>query len=413
MTFLTNVFTYDELRFIWWLLIGVLMLGWAITDGFDVGVGMLLQIIGKNDEERRVLINTVAPHWDGNQVWLITAGGAMFAAWPIAYAASFSGFYLALMLVLMALFFRPTGFEYRSKIESPTWRRLWDWGLTFGSLVPALVIGVAFGNLLQGVPFDYVPNSTSAGLSLAHNLNMPFYHSGWNGNEAGGVWRGFLGLLSLLNWYALIAGLISVFMLVAIGGSYLQLKTVGELRRRSEKATVISAIIACILFVVAGVFLYYSIDGYQVSSAIAANGPSIPSTDKEVTKAAGLWFTNYNKMPLLWIFPLLGVLGFLIAIFSSRTSKGVISFIGTSIALFGVIFTAGVSMFPFIMPSSTTANHSLTMWDASSSYNTLAIMTLVALVMVPIVLLYTVWGYYVMRGRIDVDYVKSKAHQLY
>ena len=138
MTFLTNVFTYDELRFIWWLLIGVLMLGWAITDGFDVGVGMLLQIIGKNDEERRVLINTVAPHWDGNQVWLITAGGAMFAAWPIAYAASFSGFYLALMLVLMALFFRPTGFEYRSKIESPTWRRLWDWGLTFGSLVPAL-----------------------------------------------------------------------------------------------------------------------------------------------------------------------------------------------------------------------------------------------------------------------------------
>ncbi|MFH4415752.1 MAG: cytochrome d ubiquinol oxidase subunit II [Neisseriaceae bacterium] len=413
MDFLMQVFSYEQLRFIWWLLIGVLMLGWAVADGFDAGVGILLRIIGKNDEERRILINTVAPHWDGNQVWLITAGGTMFAAWPIVYAAAFSGFYLALMLVLMALFFRPLAFEYRSKIDSPIWRGIWDWGLTFGSFIPALVIGVAFGNLLQGVPFDFIPNAASSHSVLSGNVNMPFYHGGFNGNEAGGILSGFFGLVSLLNGYALLAGLLSVLMLVAHAGAFLQIKTTGVIRQRSEMVTKVAGSLACILFLLAGVLLYVYIDGYQVTSPINGNGLSIPALDKTVITGPGLWFRNYHNMPFLWTFPLLGIVGFLVAILGSIRHRCILSFIGTSIALLGVIFTAGVTMFPFILPSSTTANHSLIMWDATSSYYTLSIMTLVALIMTPIVLLYTCLGYYLMRGRITPAYIRENSHRLY
>ncbi|WP_373327400.1 cytochrome d ubiquinol oxidase subunit II, partial [Cronobacter turicensis] len=146
---------YEVLRLIWWLLVGILLIGFAVTDGFDMGVGMLTRILGRTDTERRVMINSIAPHWDGNQVWLITAGGALFAAWPLVYAAAFSGFYVAMILVLASLFFRPVGFDYRSKIEDMRWRNMWDWGVFAGSFVPPLVIGVAFGNLLQGVPFHF------------------------------------------------------------------------------------------------------------------------------------------------------------------------------------------------------------------------------------------------------------------
>lgn len=147
------LFDYEVLRFAWWLLIGVLLIGFSVTDGFDIGVGILLRIIGKTDVERRIMINSIAPHWEGNQVWLVTAGGALFAAWPMVYAAAFSGFYVTMMLVLAALFFRPVGFYYRAKLDHPRWRNLWDWGIVVGSLVPAVVFGVIFGNLLQGVPF--------------------------------------------------------------------------------------------------------------------------------------------------------------------------------------------------------------------------------------------------------------------
>jgi cytochrome bd quinol oxidase subunit 2 apoprotein (EC 1.10.3.-) len=148
------MFDYEMLRLIWWALIGVLLIGFTVTDGFDMGVGALLTLIGKTDSERRVMINSVAPHWEGNQVWLVTAGGALFAAWPLVYAVSFSGFYIAMVLTLAALFFRPMGFDYRSKIDDKRWRTAWDWGLVAGGFVPPVIFGVAFGNLLQGVPFS-------------------------------------------------------------------------------------------------------------------------------------------------------------------------------------------------------------------------------------------------------------------
>ena len=186
---------YEVLRVIWWVLVGVLLIGFAITDGFDLGVGALLTLIGKTDDERRVMINTVGPHWDGNQVWFITAGGAIFAAWPMIYATAFSGFYLALALVLIALWMRPLGFDFRSKLEDKRWRTSWDWALFTSGFVPALIFGVAFGNLLLGVPFE-----------LDGNLKATYTGS-------------FFGLLTP---FALVAGLVSVAMILNHGATPLQ-----------------------------------------------------------------------------------------------------------------------------------------------------------------------------------------------
>ncbi len=185
-----DLLDYEILKFIWWVLVGVLLMGFAITDGMDMGVGVLLPFVARTDAERRIAINTVGPHWDGNQVWLITAGGAIFAAWPAVYAAAFSGFYMAMLLVLFALFFRPVGFDYRSKIDDTLWRSAWDWGLFVSGAVPALIFGVAFGNLLQGVPFhlDDMLRSHYQGSLLS-------------------------ALLPLLNPFALLAGVISFGML--------------------------------------------------------------------------------------------------------------------------------------------------------------------------------------------------------
>ncbi|WP_462153220.1 cytochrome d ubiquinol oxidase subunit II, partial [Pseudoalteromonas xiamenensis] len=221
---------YETLKLIWWLLIGVLLIGFAVTDGFDLGVGMLLPILGKDDTTKRVMINTVGPHWEGNQVWLVTAGGALFAAWPQVYAVAFSGFYLAMILVLAALFFRPVGFDYRSKLDNPTWRKMWDNGLFIGSFVPALVFGVAFGNLLQGVPF----------------LLDEYLRATYQGS-----------FFALLNPFAILCGLVSVLMLVTQGATWLQMKTTDELKARSENVSVISAITTAIAFGFAGVWLYF------------------------------------------------------------------------------------------------------------------------------------------------------------
>ena len=376
---------YEALRFIWWLLIGVLLIGFAITDGFDMGVAALLKVLGNSNDERRVMINAIAPHWDGNQVWLITAGGALFAAWPTVYAASFSGFYLALMLTLFALFLRPIGFEYRAKIDSETWRSRWDWALTAGSAIPALIFGVAFGNLLQGVPFHF-----------DDLLRLHYTGSFW----------------ALLNPFALLAGVLSLLMLLNHGATYLQLKTDGELKARSEKLSAIIALLCAALFILAGIWLYAAIDGYTVTSIIDTNAAN-RTTEKTVAIASGAWFANYAKWPLLWLAPALGVAGFILCALASKVSRHALAFISSSLAIAMVILTAGISMFPFVMPSSSHPAHSLTMWDATASETTLMIMFIVACIFVPIVLAYTSWSYFVMRGRLNEQHIRDNSHSLY
>ncbi|GIU12696.1 cytochrome d ubiquinol oxidase subunit II [Shewanella sp. MBTL60-007] len=379
------MFDYEILRFVWWALIGVLFIGFAVTDGFDMGVGALLPIIGKDDTERRIMINSIAPHWDGNQVWLITAGGALFAAWPMVYGVSFSGFYVAMMLTLFALFLRPVGFDYRSKIEDPRWRKSWDYALFVGGFVPPLIIGVAFGNLLQGVPFNF------------DEYLRATYHGGFFG---------------LLNPFGLLAGLVCVSMFMLQGATWLQMKTEGELRVRATKISQLLAVALFVLFGAAGVWLVNGIDGYVITSAIDTHGISDP-TLKTVEVAAGAWLTNYDKYPVTMLFPVLGLLMPILVLLSSRLNRSGFAFFFSSLGIAAVILTCGAAMFPFVMPSSLEPNVSLTMWDSTASQMSLTVMTWAAIIFVPIVLSYTVWTYLKMFGRLSRDFIEKNKTSLY
>ncbi|MBW8186476.1 cytochrome d ubiquinol oxidase subunit II [Shewanella nanhaiensis] len=379
------MFDYEMLRLIWWALIGVLFIGFAVTDGFDMGVGALLPIIGKDDTERRIMINSIAPHWDGNQVWLITAGGALFAAWPMVYGVSFSGFYVAMMLVLFALFLRPVGFDYRSKIEDPRWRKSWDWALFVGGFVPPLIIGVAFGNLLQGVPFNF------------DEYLRATYHGGFFG---------------LLNPFGLLAGIVCVSMFMMQGATWLQMKTEGELRVRAANASQILSIVLFICFAAAGVWLVNGIDGYVITSTIDTYGISDP-TLKTVAVEAGAWLTNYDKYPITMLFPVLGLVMPILVLFSSRLNRSGFAFLFSSLAIAAVILTCGAAMFPFVMPSSLEPNVSLTMWDSTASEVSLTVMTWAAIIFVPIVLSYTVYTYLKMFGRLSRSFIDNNKTSLY
>jgi cytochrome bd ubiquinol oxidase subunit II len=379
------IFDYETLKLIWWLFVGVLLVGFAITDGFDLGIGALLPFLGKNDDERRVIINSIGATWDGNQVWFITAGGAIFAAWPIVYATAFSGFYIALILTLFAMFFRPVGFDYRSKVADPRWRSAWDWGLFAGGFVPALIFGVAFGNLLQGVPF-----------SFDNDVRVTYSGSFWQ----------------LLNPFGLLAGVVSLSMLLMHGSVYLQVRTEGVIAERARRATKIAGTIFILAFIGAGIWIMNGIDGYRIVSMLSANAASTP-LDKVVERSAGAWLANYHNHPLLWLAPLLGIAGALLAIVMSGAKKPIAAFIASSVMLAGVIFTAGIAMFPFIMPSSSDPRSSLTVWDVVSSHLTLQIMFWVVLIFLPIVLAYTSWVYSVLRGKITVETVRANDHNIY
>lgn len=380
-----TIIDYETLKIIWWAFIGVLLIGFAIMDGFDMGVTTLLPFLGRTDDERRVIINTVGPVWEGNQTWLITAGGAIFAAWPLVYAAAFSGLYIALLLVLFALFFRPVGFDYRSKLPNPRWRNFWDWALFAGGAVPALVFGVAFGNLLIGLPFHYDDTLRS------------FY--------TGSFWQ-------LLNPFALLCGLVSLSMLMMHGAIYLQLRTDGEVQKRASKAAFIAGTACAALFALAGIWLASGIDGYRILSILDVNATLNPLT-KTVEKAAGAWLSNYGTYPWMLLAPVAGFLGIAIGLFAGKHKYEHTAFISSGTAIAGIILTAGFSMFPFVMPSSTEPNSSLTLWDATSSYKTMGIMFIVTIIFLPLIMLYTSWVFRVMRGKVTVAQIKENTHTAY
>ena len=376
---------YPTLKLIWWLLVGVLLVGFAIMDGHDMGVGTLLPFVGRDDLERRVVINTVGPHWDGNQVWFITGGGAIFAAWPLVYATAFSGFYWAMLAVLWALFFRPVGFDYRSKIQHPTWRRTWDWGLFVGGAVPPLIFGVAFGNLLQGVPFTFDDSLIS--------------------RYSGTFWQ-------LLNPFALLAGVVSSAMITLHGAVYLVHRTEGPIQDRARRAALIAGGILLMAFTAAGVWVATGIDGYAITSSVDPAAMANPMT-KTVVRATGAWMHNYGRWPLTKMIPLLTYLGTLAAGWLLVRRRSGWAFVASALALAGVIGTAGVSMFPFVMPSSTQPDASLTVWDSVSSHLTLSIMFYAAVIFVPIIIVYTSWAYRVMGGKVTVDYIRENDHAAY
>ncbi len=370
---LHELISYETLRLIWWLLIGVLLIGFAVTDGFDLGTGILLPFAGKTDLERRIIINSIGPVWEGNQVWLILGGGAIFAAWPQLYAVSFSGFYLAMFVILVALILRPVAFKFRSKREDASWRARWDIALFIGGFMPALIFGVAMGNVLQGVPFRF-------------SDDMHIFYEG-----------SFFGLL---NPFALLAGLVSVAMLVMHGATWLQVKTEGAVAERARTFGSMAAIATVVLYAAAGVALWAMVDGYRITSAISVAGPSNPMF-KTAEVAAGAWFANFAAHPWTWAAPVLGLVSPLLALVFLRLRRAVPALLASALGIAAIILSVGASMFPFILPSSLDPRASLTVWDSSSSHMTLFIMLVATTIFIPIIVAYTSWVYKVLWGKVD------------
>jgi cytochrome d ubiquinol oxidase subunit II len=379
------IFDYPTLKVIWWLLIGVLLIGFAIMDGHDMGVGTLLPFIGRTDTERRVIINTVGPHWEGNQVWFVTGGGAIFAAWPLVYATAFSGFYWGMLMVLWVLFFRPVGFDYRSKIHNVTWRACWDWGLFIGSAMPPFLFGVVFGNLLQGVPFHF-----------DRNMNSHYTGSFWG----------------LLNPFALLVGVVSTAMITFQGAIYLAHRTEGDIQQRARHAAQGFGLLMLAGFTVAGIWLGIGNFGYVITSVIDPAAASAPLA-KTVIPQAGAWLANYRAIPATLLMPVLTYLGGILAMILVARGRTLPAFVASSIAIVGIIGTAGVSMFPFVMPSSSMPNASLTVWDSVSSQRTLSIMLWVVVVFMPLIIFYTRWAYGVMAGKVTAAYIHENEHTTY
>lgn len=385
---LHELIDFGTLRVIWWLLLGVLLIGFALTDGFDMGVGALLPFVAKTDLERRQAINTIGPVWEGNQVWFILGGGAIFAAWPPLYAVSFSGFYLAMFTILAALILRPVGFKYRSKRPSPVWRAAWDWALFVGGAVPALIFGVAVGNVLVGVPFH-----------LTADL-MPMYD--------GPFYAKFLGLL---NPFSLLAGVVSITMLLQHGAAWLALKADGMVETRARRMGPVFGYIAAAGYALAGIWLAFGIEGFHLVGPAVPDGPSNPLLS-EVARG-GSWLAVYGERPWIAIAPLLGFAGILMAGHSLKGRSEVAPLLWSKLGIFGVISSVGLTMFPFILPSTVDANSSLTVWDASSSHLTLFVMLVVAVFFMPIILAYTAWVYRVLWGKVTEEDIADNSESVY
>jgi cytochrome d ubiquinol oxidase subunit II len=367
--------SYETLRVIWWLILGVLLMGFAITDGFDLGLGATFTFLGRTDTERRALLSSVEPVWEGNQVWFVLGGGSAFAAWPLLYATSFSGLYLAMFLVLAALILRPVGFMYRGKLTDARWRSAWDVALTLGGAVPALLLGVAFANLFLGVPFHF------------DSLQRPLVTGSF---------------FSLLHPFALLGGIISLSMLILHGNAYAALKVGEPMAGRARLVGRAASVVFLLAFLSAGYWVYSALGGYELSSVMDHAGPSDP-TRKTVAIVTGGWLNNYRIWPLLWAAPACAVAGAVAAHLALRAHHAGAAFMASVLVQGGTILTGGFALFPFLLPSSSFPNQSLTIWDASSSAKTLLLMLVAVAVFLPIILAYTGWVFRVLRGRITLE----------
>ena len=378
------MFDYENLRLIWWLFLTVLICGFAVMDGFDLGVAAQLPFVARNDEEKRIAINSIGPVWEGNQVWFILGGGAAFAAFPILYAVAFSGFYAAMFLVLLTFIVRPVGFDFRNKLRDPLWRGTWDTALSVAGIVAALLLGVAVGNLFLGVPFGF-------------DGDLRVTYTG--------------GLLGLVRPFPLLCGVTSLAMLLMHGAAYLRLKTEGPVAERARSMLLAAAVLLLLLFTVGG-FWVAQLDGYQITSVVNGGGPSNPLL-KTVTRTTGAWLANYGSHGWMVTAPVLAYVGALGAALWTWMKRDGLAFVASALAVMGVIFTAGLSLFPFLMPSDLNPSQSLTIWDASSSAHTLFIMVVAVLIFLPIILIYTSFVFRVLRGKVTAAYVRENKNSLY
>ena len=395
---------YSIVQLLAWVAVGAVMLLTAATMCFDFGAGMLARFVGRNDAEKRVMINTVAPTWDGNQVWLIIAGAGLFAIWPRVYSASFSGMYLGVLVVLWGLFLRPVSFEYRHLHPAGTWKNFWDWGLCLGSLIPILVMGVAIGNLFLGLPFTFDPDT----------LRFFYGHQGMSGPEPA-----FLSLIKLLTPFPLLIGVFAVVMSLMHGASYSAMRTTGRLYERLARIQRICALLFIILFAAGGIWLCF-LQGYHWTPARLLDSYSDavyhPLNGAQVTLSEGGWLTNYAIYPWMVLAPLAGFAGALLVMISSSKQRPVAAFSSSVLAVAGAVLTMGFSLFPFVMPSSLAPDQSLVLWNASSSMNSLMGILIVAAIMLPIIFTYTTFVYKKMWGRnvkMTPEEIEQRKHELY
>lgn len=381
------MFDFETLRFIWWMLLGVLFMGFAITDGFDLGAAALLPLVAKTETEKRIVLNTIGPIWEGNQVWIILGAGALFAAWPAVYAVVFSGAYFGVLLLLLTMgISRPVSFKYRSKIPNRLWRSCWDVGVFIGGFFPAIILGVLVGNLLIGLPF-YFDN----------DLRVSYSGS----------------FISLFTPFALSCGLTSLFMLQMHGGLYLAIKTNAPIRKRAIMWSRLSALLFILLFAAGGYWVATQLMGYQVLNGADPYGFSNP-LHKEVVPRVGAWMDNYTRYPMSRIVPALGFAGAILAFLTANLGNSRFAFLCSSLSIVGVIGTVGVSMFPFILPSSTNLTSGLLVWDSSSSQLTLLMMLFAVIIFLPMILIYTAYVYRVMRGKVSQEMIeKDSSHTAY
>ncbi|AWN15157.1 cytochrome d ubiquinol oxidase subunit II [Salinisphaera sp. LB1] len=372
---------YIVLKLIWWALLGVLLIGLAVMVGMDMGVGAALRYFGRTDGERRAAINMIAPHWDGNQVWFILGGGAVFAAWPTIYATAFSGLYVVMLLLLWAMIVRPLGFEYRSKMPSMGWRNLWDWTLFISGAVPMIVFGAAMGNMLEGVPFHF-------------SWDMVSYYTG--------------SFITLFNPFAILCGLVSLALALYQGSTMIMGRGEGVIRERAIRLATVSGPVALVLFTIGGVWVAF-IHGYVITAGADPAGPALP-LDKTVVREAGAWLHNYGAVPALWAIPGLVYVAIAAGVVAARRGAATVAWWAGAVAWAATIGTVGAAMFPFLMPSSSNPSQSLTVWDASSSAGTLGWMLVFTLIFVPIILVYTSWAFYVMRGKVTPASIENDDH---
>lgn len=384
---------YETLRILWWALLGILLIGFTVMDGFDLGVGAILTLVAKKDIERRLVLETIEPVWEGNQVWLILGAGAIFAAWPLLYAVAFSGFYIAMFLVLASLILRPVALGFRNKIENPVWRTAWDWALVVAGVVPPFVFGVAFGNLFEGIPFKLDPS-------------MRIEYQG--------------SFFDLLNPFGIVTGCLALAMMVMHGAVYLCIKTDGGVRARASQIAGLVGVLVILLFAGGGLYIAYGISGYVITGGTDPAGPSNPLL-KTVGELREGWLANfagreweYHKQVFMgdylghgWelFLPIAGFLGALAAPQLARYGRGSLGIVASSLSIAGIIGTAGIALFPFLMPSSLDPNSSLTVWDASSSRLTLFTMLIATALFLPAIILYTSWVFRVLRGRVTLQQI--------
>jgi len=330
-----------DLNTAWFLLIGVLLTGYAVLDGFDLGVGVLHLFAG-DDRQRRLHMNAIGPVWDGNEVWLLTGGGAMFAAFPVVYATVFSGFYLAFMLLLFALIFRAVSLEFRGQVDSPGWRRFWDWAFGLGSLVPAILFGVAIGNVLRGVPIE-----------ADGSLDVSFF--------------------ALLNPYSLLVGVFTLVMFVMHGAAFLAARTEGELQQQMSRWTIGAWMVFVVLYLAATSATFFAAP--HLLDGVLAN-------------------------PACWLLVVL-LFGSIVCIpIAVRAGKSLRAFLASSVTIASLVGLMGLSLYPRMVPSSIDLANSLTIYNASSTPRTLTVMLVIALVGMPLVIAYTAYVYAVFMGKV-------------